>query len=135
VSSEGAVLGCPKCPGRLEPRTYGRKIHIHRCSACGGLWCKPAVLLEMKKEWMSEAVLDSGDPKLGESLNRLENICCPEDGAVMDRKTDERQTHIWYESCPVCGGMYFDAGEFTDLKYDTLMDRVRDFVKGPRPGT
>jgi hypothetical protein len=31
--------------------------------------------------------------------------------------------------------MYFDAGEFTDLKYDTLMDRVRDFVKGARPGT
>jgi hypothetical protein len=31
--------------------------------------------------------------------------------------------------------MFFDAGEFTDLKYDTLMDRVRDFVKGSRSGS
>ena len=66
------------------------------------------------------------------TLDKLDNICCPEDGVTMVRKTDEQQSHIWYESCTVCGGLYFDAGEFTDLKYDTLMDRVRDFVKGPR---
>ena len=52
----------------------------------------------------------------------------------MEKKTDEHQTHIWFEACPECGGMFFDAGEFTDLKYDTLMDRIRDFVKGPRKG-
>jgi len=127
-------LDCPKCPGVLEPRTYGRKIKVHRCSDCGGLWCKPNVLLEMKKEWMSEVVLDSGDPKLGAALDKLGDIRCPEHRVPMDKKTDERQTHIWYESCPNCGGMFFDAGEFTDLKYDTLMDRVRDLVKGPRPG-
>ena len=125
-------MDCPKCPGVLESRTYGRKIRVHRCSDCGGLWCKPKVLLEMRKEWMSEAVLDSGDPKLGAALDKLDNIRCPEDGVTMVRKTDEQQSHIWYESCTICGGLYFDAGEFTDLKYDTLMDRVRDFVKGPR---
>ena len=46
---------------------------------------------------------------------------------------DERQTHIWYEACAECGGMFFDAGEFTDLKYDTFMDRLRDLLKGKRP--
>ena len=30
--------------------------------------------------------------------------------------------------------MYFDAGEFSDLKRDTFLDRIRDFLKGPRPG-
>lgn len=133
--SPAGVLECPKCPGVLEPRTYGRKIRVHRCSDCGGLWCKPAVLLEMKQEWMSEDVLDSGDPLLGAELDKLDDIRCPEDGTVMNKVTDERQTHIWYESCPECSGMFFDAGEFTDIKYDTLMDRVRDFVRGPRPGT
>ena len=48
-------MRCPKCPGTLEQKTYGRKITVHRCSDCGGLWCKPEVLLEMKREWMSEA--------------------------------------------------------------------------------
>ncbi|MCB1685556.1 MAG: zf-TFIIB domain-containing protein [Pseudomonadales bacterium] len=127
-------MQCPKCPGSLQAKTYGRKITVHRCSDCGGLWCKPQVLLEMKKEWMSEAVLDSGDPKLGSALNQLADIKCPEDGTLMDKKADAKQTHIWYESCPTCNGMFFDAGEFTDLKYDTLMDRVRDFVKGRRKG-
>lgn len=126
-------MQCPKCPGTLEEKTYGRNITVHRCTDCGGLWCKPDVLLEMKKEWMSEAVLDSGDPKLGEALDQLDDIKCPEDGTLMEKVADERQIHIWYESCPTCDGMFFDAGEFTDLKYDTLMDRVRGFVKGRRP--
>ncbi len=130
--SETNTMQCPKCPGMLESRTYGRKITVHRCNECGGLWCKPEPLLEMKREWMSEAVLDSGDPKLGKALNDIDEIKCPEDGTMMEKTADERQTHIWYESCPTCDGMFFDAGEFTDLKYDTLMDRVRDFVKGRR---
>lgn len=130
--SELGPMQCPKCPGTLEPRTYGRKITVHRCTECAGLWCKPEPLLEMKREWMSEAVLDSGDPKLGKALDQIEDIHCPEDGTCMVKTADERQTHIWYESCPTCDGMFFDAGEFTDLKYDTLMDRVRDFIKGRR---
>ena len=132
MSDQTTTMQCPKCPGTLEPRTYGRKITVHRCTECGGLWCKPEPLLEMKREWMSEAVLDSGDPKLGKALNQIEDIKCPEDGSLMEKTADDRQTHIWYESCPPCDGMFFDAGEFTDLKYDTLMDRVRDFVRGRR---
>jgi Zn-finger nucleic acid-binding protein len=126
-------MRCPKCPGTLEVKTYGRKIKVLRCSDCGGLWCKPAVLLEMKKEWMSEAVLDAGDPRLGKALNKLDDIDCPECGVRMTKTSDSRQTHIWYETCGQCGGLFLDAGEFTDLKYDTLMDRLRGLVRGRRP--
>ena len=126
-------MECPKCPGSLEPKTYGRKITVHRCNECGGLLCKPETLLEMKREWMSEAVLDAGDPRLGKVLDQLDDIKCPECSTVMDKTSDERQTHIWYERCPSCGNLFFDAGEFTDLKYDTLMDRLRDLVRGRRP--
>lgn len=126
-------MDCPKCPGTLEPKTYGRKITIRRCSECGGLLCKPETLLEMRREWMSEAVLDAGDPRMGKELNKLDDIKCPECDVVMDKTADERQTHIWYESCPSCSNMFLDAGEFTDLKYDTLMDRLRGIVRGKRP--
>ena len=126
-------MRCPKCPGTLEQKTYGRKITVRRCSDCGGLWCKPEVLLEMKREWMSEAVLDSGDRKLGQALDKLDDIQCPECAVPMEKTADERQTHIWYETCRQCGGVFLDAGEFTDLKYDTFMDRIRDLVRGRRP--
>ncbi len=128
-------MRCPKCPGVLETHTYGRKITVHRCDHCHGLFCKPDVLLEMKREWMSEIVLDSGDAKIGRQYNELDNISCPDCAVPMDKVFDKHQTHIWYESCAQCEGMFFDAGEFSDLKYDTLMDRVRDFVKGRRPDT
>jgi len=97
-----------------------------------GLWCKPDVLLEMKKEWMSE-MLDRGDSSLGKKYDHIDNVKCPEcDDVQMNKVADEKQTHIWYETCPECEGMFFDAGEFSDLKYDTFLDRVRDALKGRR---
>ena len=89
----------------------------------------------MRKEWMSEAVLDSGDPRIGATFDKLADVRCPEDGTPMENTSDEQQPHVRYESCPQCSGLFFDAGEFTDLKYDSLMDRIRDFVKGSRPGS
>lgn len=126
-------MKCPKCPGEMTTKTYGRKILVHRCDGCGGLFCKPEVLLEMKREWMSEIVLDTGDTKLGHKLDELGDIDCPECGVPMDKTFDAQQRHIWFEACRQCEGMYFDAGEFSDLKYETLIDRVRDLVKGSRP--
>ena len=127
-------MRCPKCTGTMETKTYGRKIVAHRCDECGGLFCKPDVLLEMKREWMSEIVLDTGDAKLGQQLNEVSDIDCPECGIPMDKAHDNNQTHIWFEQCLQCEGMFFDAGEFSDLKYDTFLDRIRDAIKGARPG-
>ena len=126
-------MQCPKCHGTMESKTYGRKIAVHRCSDCGGLFCKPDVLLEMKREWMAEVVLDSGDTKVGQEHDKLGDINCPECGTPMDKEYDPQQTHIWFETCSQCEGIYLDAGEFSDLKYDTIIDRVRDLVKGRRP--
>ncbi len=128
-------MNCPKCPGRMETLTYGRKILVHRCDTCGGLFCKPDVLREMKREWMSEIVIDSGNAKLGQKLNELGDIDCPECGIPMDKAYDAAQRHIWFETCGQCEGIYFDAGEFSDLKYDTFMDRIRDYITGERPQT
>jgi len=115
----------------MTKRTYGRKITVQQCSACMGLFTKPDVLAEMKTEWMSE-ILDMGDRSVGRKLNEVADIDCPECGTRMDKVADARQTHIWYESCPSCEGIFLDAGEFTDLKHDTFLDRLRDLIKGRR---
>lgn len=124
---------CPKCSGELAPQTYKDAITVHRCGDCAGLFCKPEMLAQMKQEWLSEAVLDIGDPKVGRALNEIANVHCPECQSVMRETVDERQTHIWFEECPSCLGIWLDAGEFTDLKYDTLLDRIKSLLAGRRP--
>jgi len=126
-------MKCPKCDGDMVAKTYGRRISLNRCANCQGLFVKPDVLMEMKQEWMSE-VLDMGDRAVGRKLNAVDDIDCPECGTHMDKVSDEKQTHIWYEACPNCDGMFFDAGEFTDLKHDTVLDRLRDLIRGRRKG-
>ena len=50
---------------------------------------------------------------------------CPIDNVRMIRMVDAGQPHIWFESCPVCHGAFFDAGEFTDFKERTLIEMFR----------
>ena len=127
-------MQCPKCGGTLETQTYGQ-ITVRRCTQCHGLWCMPETLLALKEEYMAEVVIDSGDPSVGRKYNRVEDIDCPECGSVMKKSSDARQVHVWYEECPRGHGMFFDAGELTDLKFETLLDKVRGLLKGARPAS
>jgi Zn-finger nucleic acid-binding protein len=44
----------------------------------------------------------------------------------MIRMVDRHQPHIWYESCPVCFGIYMDAGEFREQKQRPIVSVIRD---------
>ncbi|WP_231636561.1 MULTISPECIES: zf-TFIIB domain-containing protein [Planktothricoides] len=44
-----------------------------------------------------------------------------------DQNTDLKQSHIFYEKCPVCYGMWFDAGEFKDYKEETVFETIKNF--------
>ena len=71
--------------------------------------------------------IDDGDRLLAKKHNKIRNINCPRCDKLMKQLSDPVQKHIQYEACTE-HGMYFDAGEFTDFKYKTLMDIFRDFV-------
>jgi Zn-finger nucleic acid-binding protein len=43
----------------------------------------------------------------------------------MVKMVDARQPHIRYESCSVCYGVFFDAGEFRDYNKETVLDFFR----------
>lgn len=116
----------------MHEKKYGDDICIHRCDVCAGLWCKPQALAHMKSAWMAEAVLDTGDPRVGSKLDEVEDIDCPEGHGKMAKRSDDKQSHIWFEECLTCNGIFLDAGEFTDLKYITFMDHARALIKGRR---
>lgn len=52
----------------------------------------------------------------------------------MDRISDPEQAHVWMEACAPCNKIFLDAGEFTDLNYNNVVDRIRGWRKGWRKG-
>lgn len=114
-------MQCPKCKGDFEQVKFNG-IEIDRCLNCKGLWFDM-----MEKEDMlllndAESV-DVGSRVQGENYNAMRNIECPKCGVHMIPMVDKDQFHIQFESCATCYGTFFDAGEFTDLKDYTVVER------------
>ena len=122
-------MDCPKCHSEMEEHTLSTLsggVTVDRCSQCRGMWFDIGEAELLKGKWMSDYI-DDGDPLVGKANNDIRDIDCPRCGKQMAQLSDPVQKHIQYEACDE-HGMYFDAGEFTDYKYETLMDIFRDFV-------
>ncbi|MBQ61416.1 MAG: hypothetical protein CMQ19_05000 [Gammaproteobacteria bacterium] len=122
-------MDCPKCHAPMSEHTLSTLqggVTVDRCTKCKGMWFDIGEAEALKDKWMSDHI-DDGDPKVGKQHNLIRDINCPRCGKQMQKMSDPVQTHIQYEACED-HGMYFDAGEFTDFKYETLMDIYRDFI-------
>jgi uncharacterized protein len=121
---------CPKCDSEMEKVVY-QTIEVDRCQSCKGLWFD---LLEHQRlaEMKGSESIDTGDPAVGRDFNKLGDVDCPVCKTRMVRMVDPAQPHIWFESCPVCYGVFFDAGEFTDYKQSTVLDFFRDLFAKER---
>jgi len=117
-------IKCPKCQGSLEQIVYAG-IEVDRCTECKGIWFDSLEAQELRKVEGSESI-DIGDPATGSKLNEKGDINCPKCGTKLTKMVDLKQSHIWYEKCPVCYGTWFDAGEFKDLKEEGVLEVFRD---------
>jgi Zn-finger nucleic acid-binding protein len=123
-------MKCPKCGAAMETVDF-EGIEVDRCTGCRGLFFDAREAEKLKARPGSEA-LDVGDAQVGRGHNQNGNVRCPRDTSPMVRMVDPRQPHIHLETCPVCFGMFFDAGEFSDWKSETLADVVRGWFARPR---
>lgn len=123
-------MKCPKCGGELQQVSQDA-IQVDRCAQCGGLWFDMLEADRLLKQ-RSGAAVDIGSETTGEEHNQQGKIECPRCHTQMIRMVDMQQHHIWYESCPVCYGKWFDAGEFRDLQATSIMDFFRDLFTGER---
>lgn len=122
-------LKCPKCGHGMSEVSYG-DITVDRCSHCLGLWFDTGEADQLKARWMGDTV-DTGFADEGRKWDSVEDIACPRCHRDMEKASDPKQPHIWYETCGE-HGLFMDAGEFTDYKHETLIDRFRSMIKGPR---
>ena len=120
------AMNCPKCISLMEKVTLGG-IDVERCTDCRGLFFDEFDKERLRKTPGAEA-LDIGDTQTGREFNKVDLINCPRCGSRMIRMVDREQHHIWFEHCTVCGGSFFDAGEFKDLTHHTLADFFKDLM-------
>jgi Zn-finger nucleic acid-binding protein len=122
-------MQCPKCHSPMEDVILDGT-EVDRCISCKGLWFG---MLKDEKLLSTATTIDTGDRKVGAQYNAIDRIDCPVcPNTPMRRMVDNRQSHIWFESCPSCYGRFFDAGEFRDLAKHSLSDLIRDLFKGER---
>ena len=116
-------MECPKCQAQMEPVRF-EDTEVDRCVRCGGLWFDALEEEEIRRRTGSEAI-DTGPTWQAAMHNLQTKVLCPVDGTLMLRMVDVAQPEIWVESCPVCHGTFFDAGEFTDLKENAVGKLLR----------
>jgi Zn-finger nucleic acid-binding protein len=116
-------MNCPKCQGSMRSVDF-EDVSVDRCTRCGGIWFDLLEQQDLKQKPGSERI-DAGDPAEGRKRDDQVVVMCPIDNVRMIGMVDAAQPHIWFESCPVCHGAFFDAGEFTDFKERSLAELLR----------
>lgn len=120
-------MECPKCHAKFETITFNT-IEIDRCTNCRGLWFDMLEKDDLVKLEGSESI-DIGSDELGREYDDMREIDCPHCQQSMIPMIDKDQFHIRFESCPSCYGVFFDAGEFRDLKENTVMERFSKMLQ------
>jgi Zn-finger nucleic acid-binding protein len=114
---------CPKCLSTMEAVRF-EEIEVDRCTNCRGIWFD---LLEEErlKELEGSRCIDVGPRELGRRYDEIREIECPRCHTPLIKMVEASQTHLRYESCTVCHGLFFDAGEFTDFTDESIGDSLR----------
>jgi Zn-finger nucleic acid-binding protein len=116
-------MECPKCQARMEVVRF-EDVEVDRCIRCGGLWFDALEHEELRRRAGSEAI-DAGPTWQAPMHDVQGKVFCPVDGTLMVRLVDAAQPQMGVESCPMCHGTFFDAGEFTEFKEHAIGEFLR----------
>ncbi|HAC64059.1 MAG TPA: hypothetical protein DCF68_11090 [Cyanothece sp. UBA12306] len=116
-------LICPKCGGNLETISY-QDVEVDRCGQCAGIWFDSLEAEQLKSIKGSEKIDLADSQEDNELESRQKQINCPRCQVTMMKMLDFDQHPIWYETCLQCGGIWFDAGEFTQFKDNFQQNRL-----------
>lgn len=123
-------MKCPKCAAGMATVSFAG-IDVERCHACHGLWFDALEHEDLRRIDGSERI-DDGLSAVGRAFDVDAPLRCPSCAGAMVRMVDTRQSHLWFESCTSCHGVFFDAGEFRDFKDESWLDRLLDLWRGER---
>jgi Zn-finger nucleic acid-binding protein len=125
------LISCPKDGEPMNRVTLGA-VAVDRCPVCvrRGLAGRGRVGEDPGRARSTTPArwtrLDSIGVK--EPIVRPQPLECPRDHHRMSVHHDPKQKHVEYDLCTKCGGMFFDAGELSDLTEFTLGERVKSLL-------
>jgi Zn-finger nucleic acid-binding protein len=115
---------CPKCKNATMAKVLFQGVEVDRCPKCSGIWFDLLEQEDLRKKKGSESV-DVGARK-AKLTSQGQKLDCPKCHTRMSPTHDARQPHIVFEKCSACYGVFFDAGEFADLKKTTFKEFLKD---------
>jgi len=127
---EDRKLTCPKCTAPMEVVTV-EEVYVDRCTGCRGIFfdiCEHEDLAGLATEPFD---LPPGAAGGRSAMDAIDNIRCPVCKVDMLRLVAVRKRDIRYEKCPMCSGVFFDAGEFTEYREEeSLFDAISKMLRG-----
>ena len=127
VQEPSGPIECPKCYTRMKSIAIDQ-ITVDRCQRCGGLWLDAMGKEQLLADRKAVKAIDTDPAAMGKRQDELTSIKCPVDHSAMIRMSAPGQAKVHFESCTVCGGMFFDAGELTELSKVSLGKRLRSLL-------
>lgn len=122
-------MQCPKCQQQME-KVFTKFGIVDRCTGCAGMWFD---VLEDKDMAKLAGVVDTGSKAVGKQFDHIDEIYCPVcPNSKLLRMVDPAQPHIRFESCNVCHGRFYDAGEYRDVSHLGVSDFFKRFAAKPR---
>ena len=122
-------MQCPKCQHLMKAVTT-QDITVHRCIDCHGLWFDAADHESLREQAVE---IDIGDTEYAAHHVGQSRIHCPTCAhSPMIAMVDAAQPHIRFESCTVCFGRYYDAGEYRDFAEHGLDEFLRNLFAPAR---
>jgi hypothetical protein len=112
---------------------------VNRCESCHGILCNDDALADLQRQWFlwpkhDPREIDPGTAREGRRWNEMTDVPCPSCGVPMATIQAPEQQHIRLDRCLACRATFFDAGEMTDLRFDTLADSMRGLLLRWRGG-
>lgn len=119
-------LKCPKCSNTMKKIEHA-SIVVDRCVYCYGVWFDK-VEVDHLKNVKAASLIDIDNSSSNKVWNEEIEIDCPVCEYRMISKFDREKPHIRFENCPLCYGIFFDAGEFKDYQENTLLAWLKNLV-------
>ncbi len=126
-------MKCPNCDAELENRLLKGKIY-HNCPSCEGFWFDRDELARFKKDkdWFK---IDYRHKGASGKINTSDKKC-PRDFSSLktvnyEPGPGETKENIKVEICPVCEGLWLDAGEVYRIhKHEEgFIEKLRETVE------